>query len=120
MHILILGAARKLAERLAQGAGLDGQAVHRLTLADVVAPTPPPGFAGTCDCLAVDLSAPGEAAGLASRRPDLAFPLAATASTWTAPGRCSTRSGSKGRTRNGGRGWCSLPPTPCSAARCPP
>ncbi len=84
MHILILGAAgmigRKLAERLGRDASLDGQAVDRLTLADVVAPTPPPGFASTCDCLAVDLSAPGEAAELVSRRPDLVFHLAAIVS----------------------------------------
>ncbi len=84
MHILILCAAgmigRKLAERLAREGGLAGRPVDRLTLADVVAPAAPNGWTGACDCLAVDLSVPGAAAGLASRRPDLIVHLAAIVS----------------------------------------
>ena len=84
MHILIIGAAgmigRKLAGRLARDAGLGGEAVDRLTLADVVAPSPPAGWGGACDCRAVDLSVPGAAAGLAALRPDLVFHLAAVVS----------------------------------------
>ncbi len=84
MHILILGAAgmigRKLAGRLAREGTLGGQVVDRLTLADVVAPAPPAGWGGACDCLAVDLSVAGTAAGLAALRPDLVFHLAAIVS----------------------------------------
>ena len=84
MHILILGAAgmigRKLAERLAQDAVLGGRPVDLMTLADVVEPSVPPGFSGTCNRLAVDLSASGVASGLAERRPDVIYHLAAIVS----------------------------------------
>ncbi len=84
MHILILGAAgmlgRKLAERLAHDTTLAGRPVDRLTLADVVAPSVPAGFAGASECLAVDLSADGAAPGLVGRRPDLIYHLAAIVS----------------------------------------
>ncbi|NPD65802.1 SDR family oxidoreductase [Lichenicola cladoniae] len=84
MHILILGAAgmlgRKLAERLARDVTLGGRTVDRLTLVDVVKPTVPAGFAGLCECLAVDLASEGAASGLATRRPELIFHLAAIVS----------------------------------------
>ncbi len=84
MHVLILGAAgmigRKLAERLARDAKLGGSNVDRLTLADVVEPAAPPSFSGACECLAIDLSAPGAASGLVAGRPDLIYHLAAIVS----------------------------------------
>jgi len=79
MHILITGAAgmigRKLTERLARDGALNGRAIDRLTLTDIVAPAPP-AFAGSVDVSAADIAAPGEAAKLVARRPDVVFHLA--------------------------------------------
>jgi nucleoside-diphosphate-sugar epimerase len=80
VHILIIGAAgmvgRKLTEALVRSGEVGGRSIARLTLADVVAPVAPTtGAAG--ETLAVDLSAPGVAASLAAKRPDLIFHLAA-------------------------------------------
>src|SRR5262249_52898426 len=79
MHILITGAAgmigRKLTERLARDGALNGRAIDRLTLTDIVAPAPP-AFAGSGDVSAADIAAPGEAAKLVAGRPDVVFHLA--------------------------------------------
>jgi D-erythronate 2-dehydrogenase len=84
MHILILGAAgmvgRKLIDRLVRDGGLDGKPIERLTLADVVSPEKPPGFAGAIDTVTMDLSTPGEADKIVSSRPDVIFHLAAIVS----------------------------------------
>lgn len=84
MHILITGAAgmigRKLTERLVKSGGLNGQAIDRLTLADVVAPAAPAGFSGRAETLTSDLSAAGEAQRLVAGRPDVIFHLAAIVS----------------------------------------
>ena len=84
MHILILGAAgmvgRKLIDRLARDGGLNGQAIERLNLADIVAPAKPAGAAGTVDTVTMDLSAPGEADKAVAARPDVIFHLAAIVS----------------------------------------
>ena len=84
MHVLILGAAgmigRKLAARLARDATCGGRDVDRLTLADVVEPPAPANVAGTCECRAVDLSAPGAARALVAGRPDVIYHLAAIVS----------------------------------------
>lgn len=84
MHILIIGAAgmvgRKLTDRLVRDGGLGGQALARLTLVDVVAPTAPQGFTGAVDLRTADLSLPAEAAALAAMRPDVIFHLAAIVS----------------------------------------
>jgi nucleoside-diphosphate-sugar epimerase len=85
VHILVIGAAgmvgRKLIEALVKdGSVLDGKPIERFTLADVVAAQSPAGFAGQVESLAVDLSAPGIAASLAAKRPDLIFHLAAIVS----------------------------------------
>jgi D-erythronate 2-dehydrogenase len=84
MHVLILGGAgmlgRKLAERLANDGNLGGASVGQLTLADVVAPQRPVGFAGPVDCTTVDLTAPGAAAGLLKTKPDVIYHLAAIVS----------------------------------------
>jgi D-erythronate 2-dehydrogenase len=84
LHILIIGAAgmvgRKLTAALVKAGDVGGKPVERLTLADVVAPETPAGFGGTAEPLAVDLSAPGVAATLIAKRPDLIFHLAAIVS----------------------------------------
>jgi nucleoside-diphosphate-sugar epimerase len=75
MHILVTGAAgmigRKLTERLVKGV-LNGQAIERLTLTDVVPPATPP-FAGAVDLAIADLATPGVADGLIGERPDVIF-----------------------------------------------
>jgi len=83
LHILIIGAAgmvgRKLTEALVRTSEVGGKAITRLTLADVVAAqVPKTSFA--VETLAVDLSAPGVAATLIGKRPDLIFHLAAIVS----------------------------------------
>jgi nucleoside-diphosphate-sugar epimerase len=84
MHVMIIGAAgmigRKLSERLARDGGLSGKPIERMTLVDIVAPPEPAGFAGKVDLETADLSAAGEAARLADRRPDIIFHLAAIVS----------------------------------------
>lgn len=83
MHVLILGAAgmigRKLAESLA-AKPLDGPTIATMTLADVVLPAVPAGFAGSAETLAVDLAMPGAAESLVSSKPDLIYHLAAIVS----------------------------------------
>ena len=84
MHILITGAAgmvgRKLTERLVADKGLNGQAIDKLTLVDVVAPASPAGFTGAVDAYPADISAPETARKLVSGRPDAIFHLAAVVS----------------------------------------
>jgi hypothetical protein len=47
---------------------LRGQAISRLTLADVIAADKPADFTGAVETLATDLSAPGTAVTLAAKR----------------------------------------------------
>jgi nucleoside-diphosphate-sugar epimerase len=83
MHILIIGAAgmvgRKLTDALVKAGELGGKGIERLTLADVVMPAKP-AFGGAVEAIATDLSAPGAAAALTAKRPDLIFHLAAIVS----------------------------------------
>ncbi|MDO8359754.1 MAG: SDR family oxidoreductase [Devosia sp.] len=83
MHILIIGAAgmvgRKLTQALVKAGEVGGKPIERLTLADIVA-AEAPAFGGAVETLAMDLSAPGTAAALAAKRPDLIFHLAAIVS----------------------------------------
>jgi D-erythronate 2-dehydrogenase len=83
MHILITGAAgmvgRKLTERLVEK-GLNGKAIDRLTLVDVVKPTAPAGFRGKVDARALDISADDTGRKLVAGRPDVIFHLAAVVS----------------------------------------
>lgn len=83
MHSLIIGAAgmigRKLTDRLLADRRLGRHDIDRLTLIDVVAPTPPPGVEAVT-ARAADLSAPGVAESLAAARPDLIFHLAGVVS----------------------------------------
>jgi D-erythronate 2-dehydrogenase len=75
MHILVTDAAGmigfKLIGRLAAGS-LNGMAITRLTLTDVLAPAKP-AFAGTTEIVVVDLATPGVAAGLVAGRPEFIF-----------------------------------------------
>jgi D-erythronate 2-dehydrogenase len=84
MHILITGAAgmigRKLTERLVRDGSLNGAAVNKLTLIDVVAAESPKDFAGKVDAATGDLAAPGVAAKAISDRPDMIFHLAGVVS----------------------------------------
>ena len=84
LHVLVLGAGgmigRKLTARLARDGAIAGRPVAQLTLADIAAPEPPPGFGGSVGTHAVDLSQPGAATGLLAGRPDLVFHLAAIVS----------------------------------------
>jgi nucleoside-diphosphate-sugar epimerase len=84
MHVLVIGAAgmigRKLTAELIKPGTLTKGAVTRFTLADVIEPAKPEGFSGAVETLASDLSAPGAATALVSKRPDLIFHLAAIVS----------------------------------------
>ncbi|HEY4981942.1 MAG TPA: D-erythronate dehydrogenase [Pseudolabrys sp.] len=84
MHILITGAAgmigRKLTARLVNDGRLNGQAIDRLMLIDVVAPEKPAGFTGAVELSTSDLSAPGAAAKAVAGRPDVVFHLAGVVS----------------------------------------
>jgi nucleoside-diphosphate-sugar epimerase len=83
MHVLITGAAgmigRKLTERLVRDGALNGTAIERLTLADVVAPEQPAPSANA-DVAVCDLAASGSAARLIAAKPDVAFHLAGVVS----------------------------------------
>jgi D-erythronate 2-dehydrogenase len=83
VHILIIGAAgmvgRKLTAALTGSGLLAGQAITRLSLADIVVPElPAGGIASTA--VAADLSQPGVAAQLVAERPEVIFHLAAIVS----------------------------------------
>jgi len=84
MHILIIGAAgmvgRKLTRRLVADGRIGEAHLSRLTLADVLEPDVPDGFAGEVDTVAADLSEPGVAERLAAARPDIIYHLAAIVS----------------------------------------
>jgi nucleoside-diphosphate-sugar epimerase len=84
MHVLVIGAAgmigRKLVAAIVAKGAIQGQAVTRMTLADIVEPEKPAGFPGPVTTLAADLSEPGVAASLVVERPNLIFHLAAIVS----------------------------------------
>ncbi|MXN54319.1 NAD-dependent epimerase/dehydratase family protein [Shinella sp. AETb1-6] len=83
MHILIIGAAgmigRKLSRALAAAGTVNGRAIQRMTLADIVAPETLD-FGGEIETVATDLSRPGAASALIASRPDLIFHFAAVVS----------------------------------------
>jgi nucleoside-diphosphate-sugar epimerase len=83
MRVLIIGAAgmlgRKLVAALVEAGAVNGQAIGSLILADVVKPEAPV-FSGEVETIEVDLSAPGSAAALIAKRPELIFHLAAIVS----------------------------------------
>jgi nucleoside-diphosphate-sugar epimerase len=84
MHILIIGAAgmvgRKLIDRLARDGKLNGKAISKMTLADVIAPEAPKGVSWTSTMLAVDISDAAVATKLVAGKPDVIFHLAAIVS----------------------------------------
>ncbi len=84
MHVLILGAAgmigRKLIERLLKDGGLGGKEITKLTLHDVVMPTPPAKAGIEISASASDFAMPGVAEKLITERPDTIFHLAAIVS----------------------------------------
>lgn len=84
MHILITGAAgmigRKLTERLVKDGALNGKAIDRLTLTDVVAPSKPQTFPGQVDTSVSDLAEPDAAKAALAGRPDVIFHLAGVVS----------------------------------------
>jgi D-erythronate 2-dehydrogenase len=84
VHILITGAAgmigRKLTERLVADGALNGQAIDKLTLIDIVAPKRPAGFSGKLVARAADISDIKETAKAVVGRPDVIFHLAAIVS----------------------------------------
>jgi len=84
MHILITGAAgmigRKLTARLVRDGALNGCAIERMTLTDVVAPEQPAGATFAIATGASDLAAAGAAARAIGDRPDVIFHLAAIVS----------------------------------------
>lgn len=79
MHVMILGAAGMLGQKLARAVDAGAlPAATRLTLVDLVRPQPVPGL--SCTCEAADLSQPGVLEDLTGRQPDLVFHLAAVVS----------------------------------------
>ncbi|MET0867364.1 MAG: NAD-dependent epimerase/dehydratase family protein, partial [Pseudorhodoplanes sp.] len=81
MHVLITGAAgmigRKLLDRLARDGGLNGKAIDKLTLTDIVPPQAPKGLTTNVVSKTADLSGAGVAEDLVKDRPDVIFHLAA-------------------------------------------
>jgi nucleoside-diphosphate-sugar epimerase len=81
MHILITGAAgmigRKLLDGLARDSGLNGKAIDKLTLTDIVPPEAPKGLTSKVVLKTADLATPGVAEELVKDRPDVIFHLAA-------------------------------------------
>lgn len=84
MHILITGAAgmigRKLTARLLKDGELSGRPIDRVTLLDVVPPSPPASFACQMDAIAADLSSRDTAVNAVAGRPDVIFHLAGVVS----------------------------------------
>jgi len=84
MHIMIIGAAgmigRKLAQEIAKTSVLGGDAVHQMTLVDIVAPVLPDGFNGEVALRVADMSVQSDVEALAVERPDVIFHLASIVS----------------------------------------
>ena len=84
MHILVTGAAgmigRKLTARLVADGALNGQAIEKLTLIDVVAPQSPEKFSGKIDAAAADIADPAAVRAAVAGRPDVIFHLAGVVS----------------------------------------
>ena len=84
MHVLIIGAAgmigQKLVQRLARDPHIGGKPIERLTLQDVVEPEAPKGASFKVTRRAGDITLPGEAAALVADGPEMIFHLAAVVS----------------------------------------
>jgi nucleoside-diphosphate-sugar epimerase len=71
---------RKLTDRLTGDKNLNGKAIDRLTLTDVVAPDKPQNFPGAVETVAADLAATAVATKLVATRPEVIFHLAGVVS----------------------------------------
>jgi nucleoside-diphosphate-sugar epimerase len=71
---------RKLTEGLLREGALGERAIDKLTLVDIVAPTPPPDAKIAIAARVADLAEPGAAAALVAERPDVIYHLAAVVS----------------------------------------
>jgi len=84
MHILITGAAgmigRKLTARLVRNGALNGRAIEKLTLTDVIVPDRPKGFSGAVESFAADIGDGATAPKAIAGRPNVIFHLAAVVS----------------------------------------
>jgi nucleoside-diphosphate-sugar epimerase len=84
MHILVTGAAgmigRKLTARLVADGALNGQAIEKLTLIDVVAPQSPEKFSGKIDAAAADIADAAAVRAAVAGRPEVIFHLAGVVS----------------------------------------
>jgi nucleoside-diphosphate-sugar epimerase len=84
MHILITGAAgmigRKLTARLVADGGLNGRAIDKLTLIDVLAPPAPEKFSGKVAASAADIADANAVRAAVAGRPDVIFHLAGVVS----------------------------------------
>ncbi|SHM87084.1 D-erythronate dehydrogenase [Roseibium suaedae] len=84
VHVLIIGAAgmvgHKLARHITQDGSLNGRALTKLSLVDVVEPPVPANAPQDTICRACDFSLEGEAEQLVASRPDVIFHLAAIVS----------------------------------------
>ena len=84
MNILITGGGgmigRKLVERLAREGSLNGRAIDRVILQDVVEPATPAGASFSVETRTSDLADAGEADRLLEDKPDVIFHLAAVVS----------------------------------------
>ena len=84
MHVLVIGAAgmigQKLVQRLARDPHIGGKPIERLTLQDVVEPEAPKGSSFKVTTRAGDVTVPGETAALVADAPEVIFHLAAIVS----------------------------------------
>ncbi|HEY8267339.1 MAG TPA: D-erythronate dehydrogenase [Xanthobacteraceae bacterium] len=84
MHVLVIGAAgmigQKLVQRLARDPHIGGKPIERMTLQDVVEPAVPKGVSFKVSTRAGDITVPGEAAALVADAPEMIFHLAAIVS----------------------------------------
>lgn len=80
MHVMILGGAGMLGQKLAQALAADATPPTRLTLADIVTPKAPAAPGMEVSALALNMSDPAAAPRLISTRPDVIYHLAAVVS----------------------------------------
>jgi nucleoside-diphosphate-sugar epimerase len=80
MHVMILGGAGMLGQKLAQALAADATPPTRLTLADIVAPKKPAAPGMQVSALALNMADPATAPRLIATRPDVIYHLAAVVS----------------------------------------
>jgi len=80
MHVMILGGAGMLGQKLAQALAADATPPARLTLADIVVPKVQAAPGMMVEALALNMADPAAASSLMAARPDVIFHLAAVVS----------------------------------------